>query len=133
AMPQGGSLKIEAENQLLAEGQADFQADTAPDRYVKISVSDTGTGIAPDVLQKLFDPFFTTKEVGKGTGLGLTTVTSIVKNHGGFVRVQSQVGNGSQFEVYFPAAEEAEQPSAPEAPKDLPEGNGELILVVDDE
>ncbi|HEY9598944.1 MAG TPA: response regulator, partial [Cyanophyceae cyanobacterium] len=91
----------------------------------------TGTGIAPDILDRIFEPFFTTKEIGKGTGLGLSTVIGIIKSHGGFVKVYSEVGRGTQFKVYLPTAE-ALQPQHMEEPE-LPMGNGELILIVDDE
>jgi hypothetical protein len=132
-MPQGGALKIEADNELLTENQTDLHPEAVPGRYVKLMVSDSGTGIQPEVLDKIFDPFFTTKEVGKGTGLGLTTVTSILKSHGGFVLVDSGLGEGTRFQVYLPAVAERE-PLLPEASaEDLPEGEGELILVVDDE
>jgi CheY-like chemotaxis protein len=98
---------------------------------VVITVADTGNGISPEMKERIFDPFFTTKEPGKGTGLGLSTVIGIVKNHGGFVKVESEVGKGSQFQVCLPAidsisAEETSNTS-------MIEGNGELILIVDDE
>ena len=114
AMPQGGALRIEADNEFLTESQPDLHPEAVPGRYIKIIVSDTGTGIPPELLDKLFDPFFTTKDAGKGTGLGLTTVTSIVKSHGGFVLVDSELGEGTRFQVYLPALEKREAP-APEA------------------
>ena len=96
-----------------------------------MTISDTGIGIAPQIIDRIFDPFFTTKEVGKGTGLGLSTVLGIIKNHGGFIEVSSEIAKYTQFRVYLPSIEgdvlgisEREQ---------LPTGNNELILVVDDE
>ncbi len=105
--------------------------DASPGLYVAVTVSDTGTGIPPDVVPRIFDPFFTTKEVGKGTGLGLSAVLGIVKSHGGFVDVQSEVNQGSKFKVYLPATESTVPLTA-----DVLEplfGQQELILVVDDE
>ena len=95
------------------------------------SVADTGIGIPPEILDRVFEPFFTTKEVGKGTGLGLSTVLGIVKSHGGFINVQSDINKGSSFQVYLPAQEANEIQEEIEG--DLPKGEGELILVVDDE
>lgn len=96
-------------------------------------MADTGAGIPPEQLGKIFNAFFTTKAPGKGTGLGLSTCQSIVKSHGGFITVYSEVGSGTEFRVYLPAAEARplEQPAAVKAM--LPAGNGERILVVDDE
>jgi CheY-like chemotaxis protein len=129
----GGTLTIEAENQFLDEQFAGMLPNAKAGQYVVITITDTGTGIAPEALEKIFDPFFTTKEVGRGTGLGLSTVHSIIKSHGGFVNVYSEVGKGTKFSLYLPALETG-QPLQPAAqPTDLPLGRGELILVVDDE
>lgn len=131
AMPEGGSLTISAENRYLDEHYALLNLEAKPGPYVVVTVSDTGSGIPSELLERIFDPFFTTKEVGKGTGLGLSTVMGIVKNHGGFVRVTSELAKGTEFEVFLPAIQ-GEIPRAilEEA---MPEGNGELILIVDDE
>jgi CheY-like chemotaxis protein len=99
--------------------------------YVVVTIADTGSGIPPEVIERIFDPFFTTKEVGKGTGLGLSTAIGIVKNHGGFIQVSSQLGKGSQFKVYLPSTQEKRIEAALENVALL--GNSELILVVDDE
>jgi PAS domain S-box-containing protein len=133
AMAQGGRLEITAANRVLGDADARLHPDARPGPYVVLTVADTGTGVAPDVLDQIFDPFFTTKEFGKGTGLGLSTVLGIVKGHGGFIQVTSEVGVGTQFQVYLPAAETAPPKPAEEAPAPLPLGKGELVLVVDDE
>ena len=103
-----------------------------PGLYVCLSVVDTGTGIAPENLDRIFDPFFTTKKAGKGTGLGLAATLGIVRGHAGFVRVNSAVGGGTAFELYFPASPQAQaaEAAAHKAPLG---GQRELILVVDDE
>ncbi len=131
AMPDGGTLSIEAENLLIDQSYAQVHFDAKPGLYVVITVSDTGVGIEPEILERIFEPFFTTKELGKGTGLGLSTVLGIVKSHNGFVNVYSELGKGSQFKVYIPAQQARETLEQQEV--DLPIGDGELILVVDDE
>jgi len=133
AMPSGGSITLRAENVHVDENYARMHLEAKPGRFVVIMVSDTGTGMTPEVLGRIFEPFFTTKEMTKGTGLGLSTALTIVKSHGGFVNVYSEPGKGTQFAIYFPAFE-MEEPSGPSLPEmDLPLGHGELILVVDDE
>jgi CheY-like chemotaxis protein len=132
AMPDGGVLTLTAENVRLDESFASSAPDAKAGPYVLLEVSDTGTGISPDILDKIFDPFFTTKSPDRGTGLGLSTVTGIVKGHGGFMQVFSQVGKGSKFNVYLPAAEVQLAPPRTESVT-LPRGSGELILVIDDE
>jgi hypothetical protein len=107
AMPSGGSLRIEATNAELNNKVTPLQAEPVSGPHITIVVSDTGHGIAPHVLQKIFEPFFTTKEPGKGTGLGLSTVQGIVKSHGGFLDVRSEVGKGTTFTVFLPAHQPA--------------------------
>ncbi len=131
AMPKGGILYISAENLLVDENFAKMNLDAHVGTYVIITVSDTGFGIPPLILERIFEPFFTTKELGKGTGLGLPTVIGIVENHGGFIRVKSEVGKGTQFQVYLPAVNQRTTQQAEKL--ELPNGKGELILVVDDE
>lgn len=131
AMPNGGELSLELSN--VPEGSHEFRnLPGAAGDYVRISVSDTGTGIPPEIQSRIFAPFFTTKETGKGTGLGLSTVQAIVKNHHGFVDLQSTVGAGTKFLIYLPACEEEDLDSAL-TEGDCPSGHGELILVADDE
>jgi CheY-like chemotaxis protein len=133
AMPQGGTLRLQAENVTFDETYAQMMPEAKAGAYVRIMVADNGTGIAPEILDKIFDPFFTTKEHGKGTGLGLSTVLGIVRSHSGFVQVHSELGQGTRFEVYLPVA--AEQPSETTAIEleTFPQGQGQTILVVDDE
>jgi PAS domain S-box-containing protein len=134
AMPNGGNLTVAVENCMIDEQYAAMNLQAKPGRYVNISVTDSGTGIPPAILDKIFEPFFTTKELNKGTGLGLSTVMAIIKSHDGFVNVYSEPGQGTTFKVYLPAMEvssEARKEQSEAA--SLPRGNGELILVVDDE
>jgi CheY-like chemotaxis protein len=133
AMPDRGTLTLSAENVSLSAADAARLAGARPGDFVCISVKDTGTGIPPEQMAKLFQPFFTTKAPGKGTGLGLSTCHGIVKKHDGFIAVQSELKSGTEFRVYLPAGDvKLEEPAAalPVAP---PAGNGERILVIDDE
>jgi len=133
AMPHGGTLTYRGQNLTVDGSAAGLSAPVKPGAYVLLQVRDTGTGISPQLLEKIFDPFVTTKEVGKGTGLGLSTVQGIVRSHGGFIEVDSQEGQGTEFRVFLPALETAEAP-APAPPAEILErGHGETILVVDDE
>ena len=133
AMPAGGVLTLTTENTRLDENFAAMNVDAMPGPYVVIRVSDTGDGIPADVIDKIFDPFFTTKETGKGTGLGLSTVMGIVKSHQGFVNLRSRVAMGSVFEIYLPASPDAVAASSDAPAMQAPRGQGEMILVVDDE
>ncbi len=133
AMPEGGSISIKAENGYVDENYARMHLEAKPGRFVLITVADTGPGMTPEVQSRIFEPFFTTKEMTKGTGLGLSTALTIVKSHGGFINVYSELHKGSQFAVYLPALEMPGSVDAAAAQTDLPLGHGELILVVDDE
>ena len=134
AMPLGGILTVAIEHVVLDRDSAEMALDAQPGPYLMIRVEDTGTGMSAEVLDQIFDPFFTTKDVGKGTGLGLSTAHAIVRNHGGFIHVTSEVGRGTRFKVYLPAdVSEGESQEAIVALSLLPRGNGELVLVVDDE
>jgi PAS domain S-box-containing protein len=131
AMPDGGKLTIYAENKFFDQNYVRMNLEAKTGDYVVITVSDTGCGMLEEIKERIFEPFFTTKELGKGTGLGLATVIGIIKNHGGFVNVKSEVGKGSQFQVCLPAIDtEATQNNSN---SQVARGNGELILVVDDE
>lgn len=131
AMPVGGQLLIETRNLDLDEKYCSRHADARPGRWIQLSVSDTGTGMDAATLERIYEPFFTTKEVGKGTGLGLATVFGIMKQHGGFIEVYSEVGAGTAFHVHLPVSEgEAESlRAADDAPA---RGGNELILVAED-
>ena len=131
AMPRGGMLTIATENVELDEHYAATHAEVKPGPYVALTVSDTGTGMTPDVQARLFEPFYTTKEAGKGTGLGLATVHGIVKQHGGHVGLYSEVGSGSSFHVYLPRTRAAQV--VPEVRAQTGQiGGTETILVVED-
>jgi two-component system, cell cycle sensor histidine kinase and response regulator CckA len=133
AMPEGGTLTLAAENVMLGDRYASMSPEAKAGPYVVLEVSDTGTGMSQEIKDKIFEPFFTTKGLETGTGLGLATVHGIVKNHGGFIQVESQAGRGSRFRVYLPALPSAIAPAAATPARELPRGQGQLVLVVDDE
>jgi len=137
AMPKGGTLTLRTDNVVIDANYCALFPEARPGEFVRLAISDTGTGIPPDVLPHIFEPFFTTKSKGKGIGLGLSVVYGIVRQHSGWIVVNSMVGEGTTFEIYFPAVkekvlpqEESEffLPSSLEALK----GHGESILVVED-
>ncbi|AFZ00517.1 PAS domain S-box protein [Calothrix sp. PCC 6303] len=132
AMENGGYLRISAENFLVDQEYAKLNLNACQGTYLKIVVEDTGIGIPQSIQERIFEPFFTTKDIGKGTGLGLSTTIGIIKSHGGFVNVHSQVGKGTQIQVYLPACDYGDV-SSPTPEVAISPGNGELILVVDDE
>jgi nitrogen-specific signal transduction histidine kinase/CheY-like chemotaxis protein len=136
AMPDGGILRISTENIFIDENYARMNIDAKVDQYIVITVSDTGTGIPPEIMDRIFDPFFTTKQHGKGTGLGLSTALGIVKSHGGFMNVYSEVGKGTVFKVYLPVVMTIgtiKDQKVKKEQSELLRGHGESILVVDDE
>jgi CheY-like chemotaxis protein len=131
AMPGGGELYVQTENIVIEETLATpFQM--APGAYIKISVTDTGKGMDAATREKIFEPFFSTKETGLGFGLGLASVYGIIKNHGGFINVYSEVGSGSTFTLYLPASERTPVEDRPAPKQDIQHGQG-TILLVDDE
>jgi two-component system, cell cycle sensor histidine kinase and response regulator CckA len=135
AMPEGGTIRVETEAVTLEEEMKRDRASVPPGEYVVIRVIDHGVGIPTDRLQKIFEPFFTTKRVGEGTGLGLSTAYGIVKQSGGFIFVDSTLGAGTQFQLYFPVNRTVE-PAAPviEAPRRTAIKQGEgVVLLVEDE
>jgi CheY-like chemotaxis protein len=133
AMPNGGRLSIDGDNAILDEQYARMEPEAKAGPYVVLTVTDTGSGIPPAIIDKIFDPFFTTKGPGKGTGLGLATVKQIVAGHGGFVNVYSEAGQGARFKIYLPAIQTSETELRRKQMTSLPAGHGELVLVVDDE
>jgi PAS domain S-box-containing protein len=133
AMPAGGHILIATSNTAYAEHDILPGYDMRAGRFVRLSVSDRGAGMTPDVVTHIFEPFFTTKERGKGTGLGLSVVHGIVKQHDGWIHVYSTPGNGSEFKVYLPVCSPAESGSPDAAEAGPPRGRGERILLVEDD
>jgi len=133
AMPDGGTITLATQNVRLDTAAAAKIPGAKPGNYLCVSVADTGTGIPAAQLGKLFQPFFTTKAADKGTGLGLSTSLSIAKNHGGFITVESEVGCGTEFKLFLPAVSVAAAGEMPPQKTALPAGNGECILIIDDE
>jgi PAS domain S-box-containing protein len=133
AMPQGGRLVISADNVTVDAASAVAQNDAKAGPHVRLRVQDSGHGIPAEIGDRIFEPFFTTKDVSKGTGLGLSTSLAIIRSHGGFIRVESPPGEGALFSVYLPAQAASRRDPASAKAVELPRGQGELILVVDDE
>jgi CheY-like chemotaxis protein len=134
AMPVGGRITIELGNVEIDEGYVERNPDAKTGDYVAIAVTDTGTGMPAEVVERVFEPFFTTKEAGKGTGLGLPTIYGFVRQSGGHVKIESEVGGGTVVRIYIPRAN---APSiVPELPSDpaeqLPRGRESILLVEDD-
>jgi PAS domain S-box-containing protein len=133
AMPNGGKLTLETANASFDKNYAGLNEDVAPGQYVMIAVTDTGTGMTPDVVARAFEPFFTTKPVGRGTGLGLSMVYGFAKQSGGHAKIYSEPGHGTTVKLYLPRAR---TPSGPQSPSDAGTPNsseGETILVVEDD
>ncbi|HEX4915504.1 MAG TPA: PAS domain S-box protein, partial [Vicinamibacterales bacterium] len=133
AMPDGGTLTLSAGLQTIGTMDAGLDPQARPGRYVAIKVTDTGTGIPAAILDRIYEPFFTSKPTGKGTGLGLSTSSAIVKSHGGFMRVESEVGRGSTFTVYLPAQDVTSALAPEKTAPVIARGSGETVLVIDDE
>ncbi len=133
AMPKGGRLIVETAPVTLTDTTQLSKHTSRPGNFVRLSITDTGCGVAPEHLPHLFEPFFTTKDVGKGTGLGLATVFGIVEQHQGWIEVESRVNQGTTFDIYFPRlARKPVDAERPTAPVQVPGGN-ETILLVEDE
>ncbi len=134
AMPGGGSLVLETRNVTFTESDCESVSEATPGDFVRLSVTDTGTGIDPDVVDRIFEPFFTTKELGKGTGLGLSVVYGVVSQHGGWISIESTLGEGTTFTVYLPSTtdEPTDDLSVATSATET-SGHGEKILVVEDE
>jgi PAS domain S-box-containing protein len=133
SMPKGGRLDIVAENLALKDGDLRLRSGGHAGSHVVITVADTGCGIPPENMERIFTPFFTTKERGQAAGAGLTTVQAIARAHGGFVSADSEVGRGSRFRLYLPAITGAVAPEKVPVRRSFARGNGECILLVDDE
>jgi len=133
AMPQGGRLRLQTKRiaSEVFRGPSRTRVHSHP--YACLSVSDTGTGIAPDALPRIFEPFFTTKEAGRGTGLGLAIVQEIVHSYGGWIEVESELGRGTSFHVFWPIAEESSTDAKAEEEEKVPQGVGETLLLVEDD
>jgi CheY-like chemotaxis protein len=131
AMPDGGTLTIETQNVHLDDDYAAHHVEVAPGDYVMLAVSDTGTGMAPDVAARAFEPFFTTKEEGQGTGLGLSQVFGWVKQSGGHIKIYSEVGHGTTIKLYLPRAETSDA-KVPSPAETADVGGDETIFVVED-
>ena len=132
AMPEGGNLNIATENVEISEISTTQHQGVPPDRYVVLTVSDSGTGMSAAIQARLFEPFFTTKEAGKGTGLGLAVVRSIVAQSGGYITVQSEPGRGSTFKVFLPVVEQAEQAQTAKKREEVGSRGSETVLLVED-
>lgn len=134
AMPKGGTLKIETKNVVLDEAYAAAHADSpVPGSYVRITVSDTGSGMDAETVARAFEPFFTTKPTPEGTGLGLATVYGIVKSHGGNILLYSEVGHGTSVKIHLPASDlPTHEPEAAKVQRS-PTGDGSRLLVVEDD
>ncbi len=136
AMPQGGKLIIETQNVIVDSNHSRRDYGIPAGSYVLVSITDTGLGIKPAILDKIFEPFFTTKEKGKGTGLGLSTVHGIIQQSGGYIAVESELNQGTTFKIYLPQAETS-VPQKPQSQEtvldDLPQGNETILLVEDEE
>lgn len=133
SMPDGGLLRLEATLVSLTPAQRALHLSAGRGDWIRLAVTDTGGGISQDLQERIFDPFFTTKEIGKGTGLGLATVQGIMRSHEGFVELESAPGHGATFALFFQCSETSSSAAKSDAPSALQNGNGELLLIVDDE
>jgi len=133
AMPKGGELQLRLSRFPLKAGEQAPFPGMRPGEWITLSVSDTGVGISPEILSHIFEPFFTTREVGEGTGLGLAQVYGIIKQHQGYIDVESQVGKGTTFVIYLPPLAVREEVPEEKVPEEIPRGHGQTVLLVEDE
>jgi CheY-like chemotaxis protein len=133
AMPNGGRLSIRTRFQWLAQPHQIQEIILAPGPYAFVTVTDTGTGMPPEIVARVFEPFFTTKGPGKGTGLGLSTVYGIVRQSGGSIVVESRPGSGTEFGIYLPCVDAPLEKNHPEVDMPVSVNGSETVLVVDDE
>jgi PAS domain S-box-containing protein len=133
AMPDGGTLSIDTTNSTVTESSAAGRSGVRAGRYVKLRVADTGTGIPPDIAERVFEPFFTTKAKGEGSGLGLATVYGIITQAGGYAQIASSPGAGTAFTAYLPATDQQPTPVEQPAPATQRSQGGETVLIVEDE
>ena len=133
AMPDGGKLTIETQNSRLDDDYAAAQAEVEPGQYVMLAVSDTGTGMPPEVREHVFEPFFTTKAIGQGSGLGLSMVYGFVKQSGGHVTIYSEEGEGTTVKLYLPCTAETAADERKPVTGEVPVARGETVFVVEDD
>ena len=133
AMPEGGYLGISLAHLRLGSAVVPPVLEMTPGDWIEVAVADSGTGITPDVLDHIFEPFFTTKERGQGTGLGLAQIYGIIQQHEGFIRVDTETGQGTTFRLYFPMYDAQWQVMMPTPAAALPHGQGQVVLIVEDE
>jgi PAS domain S-box-containing protein len=133
AMPDGGVIRISVKNIYLDQTFVKMNLEAKPGYYILLSISDTGIGIPKRIIDKIFEPFFTTKVIGKGTGLGLSTTIGVIKSHKGFINVSSKEGKGTEFKIYLPVSDETEYIPATNKGEETFKGNGETILLIEDE
>ena len=134
AMPQGGKLSITTSITTFSQDDLELHPEAIPGTFICLAVSDTGSGMTPEVRSHIFEPFFTTKGIGKGTGLGLATVFGIIKQHDGWISVYSEPGKGTEFHIYVPAhTNHARSDDSPPLPAAKPRGSGQHILLCEDE
>src|SRR4029079_6131122 len=131
AMGQSGSLELRIACEVLEEARKVRTSEIPAGDYVRITVKDSGHGIAPEVIDRIFEPFFTTKPAGRGTGLGLALVHSVVAEHHGYIDVDSELGRGTGFDIWIPRVEAQE--AGEDTQREMPMGHGQVILAVDDE
>jgi hypothetical protein len=132
-MPDGGCITLETSNQTLDAPRPVHDGAIARGDYVVVSVADTGTGMSRDVIAKAFEPFFTTKPIGQGTGLGLSMIYGFVRQSGGYVNVESDIGRGTHVQIYLPRSQAPDKQTLSSASASVTRGCGEVILVVEDD